>query len=88
MRFRERFSTLKEKWDEKSKDFISGFMGLFGRDGRIVSAITQSIVNHNILSSALPYCDVKNHFQHPIYVLDMVSWYDGLMTKGSIIMSY
>ena len=37
MRFRDRFSSLKGKWDEKSKDFISGFMGLFGRDGRIVS---------------------------------------------------
>jgi choline-phosphate cytidylyltransferase len=35
VRFRDRFSSLKGKWDEKSKDFISGFMGLFGRDGRI-----------------------------------------------------
>lgn len=35
VKFRERVSSLKGKWDEKSKDFISGFMGLFGRDGRI-----------------------------------------------------
>lgn len=35
VQLRERVSTLKGKWDVKSKDFISGFMGLFGRDGRI-----------------------------------------------------
>ena len=28
-----------ESWEEKSKDLIGGFMGLFGRDGRIVSCI-------------------------------------------------
>ena len=37
VRFRDRVHSLREKWDEKSKDFISGFMGMFGRDGRIVS---------------------------------------------------
>ena len=26
-----------EEWEEKRKDFLAGFMGLFGRDGRIVS---------------------------------------------------
>lgn len=26
-----------EHWEEKSKDFIGGFLGMFGRDGRLVS---------------------------------------------------
>ena len=36
MRLRERVTSLKGKFDEKSRDLISGFMGLFGWDGRIV----------------------------------------------------
>ncbi len=42
--FRERMHALRtkvggklEEWEEKRKDFLAGFMGLFGRDGRIVS---------------------------------------------------
>ncbi len=45
--FRERFQALRTKfggtlevWEEKSKDLLGGFMGLFGRDGRIVSLIS------------------------------------------------
>ena len=37
MRLRARVNSLKGKFGEKSKDLVSGFMSLFGRDGRIVS---------------------------------------------------
>jgi len=35
--WRERMSHLKHGVGEKSRDLMSGFMALFGRDGRIVS---------------------------------------------------
>ena len=44
VRIREKMNSFKrgmeDKWEsveEKSKDLIQGFIGLFGRDGRIVS---------------------------------------------------
>ena len=40
VRLRAKVSNLRDKfegWEGKSKDLIGGFIGLFGRDGRIVS---------------------------------------------------
>ena len=40
VQFRESMHKLRTKvgeWEEKSKDLLHGFLGLFGRDGRIVS---------------------------------------------------
>jgi len=44
VRIRQKMSSLRHKmedklehWEEKSKDFIGGFLGMFGRDGRLVS---------------------------------------------------
>ena len=37
-----------EAVEEKSKDFIHGFVGLFGRDGRIVSKKSFASTHNNI----------------------------------------
>lgn len=39
-----RVSDMIQKWEEKSRDFIDTFLLLFGREGRLVSAIQLSIV--------------------------------------------
>lgn len=36
-KLRHRVEDKLEHWEEKSKDLIGGFLGMFGRDGRIVS---------------------------------------------------
>ena len=51
MRMKEGLSRIKAKaseglhrWEEKSRDMITNFMSLFGRDGRIVSELISTIM--------------------------------------------
>ena len=37
LQLRDKVSGLRHAWEERSRDLIGGFMGLFGRDGRLVS---------------------------------------------------
>ena len=37
-KFADRGHELFNKWEEKSREFITNFLDLFGREGRIVSA--------------------------------------------------
>ena len=37
MKVKEKMSRMRQGWGGKGKDLVAGFMGLFGRDGRIVS---------------------------------------------------
>ena len=52
-KLRHRVEDKLEHWEEKSKDLIGGFLGMFGRDGRIVSVCAREIV-HLIIHS-LPH---------------------------------
>ena len=53
VRIRKKMSNLKHRmgaWEERSMDGIKGFIGMFGRDGRIVSHC-----NNHVISSAQLY---------------------------------
>ena len=41
-KLRHRVEDKLEHWEEKSKDLIGGFLGMFGRDGRIVSVCVKA----------------------------------------------
>ena len=42
-RIKEKASESLHRWEEKSRDLITSFMGLFGRDGRIVSELVPAV---------------------------------------------
>ena len=55
-----------EAVEEKSKDFIHGFVGLFGRDGRIVSFWQKIIINVKFTRT---HVSCIENSEYPLYYL-------------------
>lgn len=44
LQVRSKMHDIKERCEEKSKDLVAGFIGLFGKEGKIVSIIPHTCV--------------------------------------------